>query len=89
MTLRTELLQETVAAPTMLTAQDIAGLMGRSSETVSRWARIGYCGFPKPIFSDGARTQLWLTREFNAWVEAQRAGRDAPPPGFRKRRAVR
>lgn len=77
------------SVPLMLTAQDIARLVKRSAATVSRWARKGEAGFPKPI-QIAAHSQLWLASEFNAWIAQQVQKRDGSvvlPPRRRRRRA--
>jgi len=73
----------------MLTSHDLAELTRRSETTVHRWGRDGTEGFPKPIVSEGTKLRLWLTQEYNDWVERLKAQRDGAAvvlPMRRKRR---
>jgi len=86
--LREALLQATVPAPTMLNTHDLAQLMRISESSVTRWARFGTEGFPKPVVSDGTKLRLWLTKDYNSWV-AGREQRNSVPmaPRSKHRRA--
>lgn len=76
--LREELLQATVAAPTMLTTDDIAQLCRVHPCTVTRWVRDHTGGFPQPLPKQGAK-HLFLTAEYVQWVAAKAAQRDGVP----------
>jgi len=67
-----------VAAPTFLTAHDIAALCRVSQSTVSRWSRFGTGGFPKPLVKE-AKMHLFLTAEYVRWVDTLALKRGGVP----------
>ena len=76
--LRAELLQAEVSAPTMLTMEDIVALTRTHRSTIHRAVAQG--SFPRPIMELGVRSHRWLTADYLAWVDEQKAkqGTDAP-----------
>ena len=82
--LRAELLEASVAAPTMLTKQDIAALTRVSGSTIDRAVAQGT--FPKPVMRLGLRNPRWLTADYLAWVDEQKAKQGTDAPRVRARR---
>jgi predicted DNA-binding transcriptional regulator AlpA len=72
-------------AVTLLTRKQVAGLVGRSADTLDEWVAAGK--FPRPIQAiDGGRKQ-WPLAQVKAWIAKRQRSRYQPrsPRGSLKR----
>ena len=58
-----------------LTTRQVAGLVGVTHETITRWWQCGMMGFPAPDFPGmGNRWHRWHVKTINRWLD-RRGGR--------------